>query len=104
MVGLSLMKTPKDDLDQASRALVGTSKRDSDAPEASDSRTTMELIALYLRDPESDEGGRALGIVQYRGGKHESEIAERLRRAISRWSGESRRTSWHNWAGRTKPT
>lgn len=72
------MKTPMDDLDQATRALVGTSKRDSEAPEASDSRTTMELVALYLRDPESDEGGRALGIVQYRGGKHEFEIAERL--------------------------
>jgi HEAT repeat protein len=75
---LSLMKTPMDDLDQATRALVGTSKRDADAPQASDSRSTAELVALYLRDPESDDAGRALGIVQYRGGKEEFDIAARL--------------------------
>ena len=72
------MKTPMDDLDQATRALVGTSRHDPDAPQASDPRSTAELVALYLRDPESDEAGRALGIVQYRGGKEEFEIATRL--------------------------
>ena len=69
-----------DDLDQATRALVGTSKRDPDAPQASDQRSTTELVALYLRDPETDEAGRALGVVQYRGGKEEFEIAAHLAR------------------------
>jgi hypothetical protein len=74
------MRTPMDDLDQATRALVGTSKRDPDAPQASDQRSTTELVALYLRDPETDEAGRALGVVQYRGGKEEFEIAAHLAR------------------------
>ena len=69
-----------DDLDQATRALVGTIKRDPDAPQASDQRSTTELVALYLRDPETDEAGRALGVVQYRGGKEEFEIAAHLAR------------------------
>ena len=69
-----------DDLDQATRALVGTSKRDPDAPQASDQQSTTELVALYLRDPETDEAGRALGVVQYRGGKEEFEIAAHLAR------------------------
>jgi hypothetical protein len=67
-----------DDLDQATRALAGTSKRDPDAPQASDNRSTNDLVALYLRDPESDEAGQALGIVQYRGGKEEFDIAVQL--------------------------
>ena len=75
------MKTPMDDLDQATRALVGTSKRGPDAPQASDQRSTAELVAFYLRDPETDEAGQALGIVQYRGGKEEFEIAARLARS-----------------------
>jgi hypothetical protein len=72
------MKTPMDDIDQATRALVGTSKRDPNAPQASDPRSTANLVALYLRDPETDEAGQALGIVQYRGGVEEFEIAARL--------------------------
>jgi HEAT repeat protein len=67
-----------DDLDQATRALVGTSLRDPDAPQASDPRSTAELVALYLSNPETDEAGQALGIVHYRGGREEFEIAERL--------------------------
>jgi HEAT repeat protein len=75
------MKTPMEDLDQATRALVSTSKRDPDAPHASDQRSSAELVALYLRDPETDEAGQALGIVQYRGGKEEFEIAGQLARS-----------------------
>lgn len=75
---MSLIKTPMDDLDQATRAPAGTSKRDPDTSYTADPRSTAELVALYLRDPESDEAGRALGIVQYRGGKEEFEIAARL--------------------------
>jgi HEAT repeat protein len=75
------MKTPMDDPDQATRALVGTSKRDPEAPQRSDPRSTAELVALYLRDPETDEAGQALGIVQYRGGKEEFEIAAQLARS-----------------------
>jgi hypothetical protein len=67
-----------DDIDHSTRALAGTSKRDLDAPQASDNRTTSDLVALYLRDPESDEAGQALGIVQYRGGKEEFDIAIQL--------------------------
>ena len=69
------MRTPMDDLDQASRALASTSKRDPNAPQASDPRSTPDLVALYRRDPETDEAGQALGIVQYRGGKEEFDIA-----------------------------
>jgi HEAT repeat protein len=82
------MKTPMDDLDQATRALVGTSRRDPDAPQSSDPRSTAELVALYLRDPEGDEAGRALGIIQFRGGKEEFEIAARL--AASKFARERR--------------
>jgi HEAT repeat protein len=67
-----------DDLDQATRALVGTSKRDPSVSEASDPRSTEELVALYLIDPDTHEAGQALGIIQYRGGKKEFEIAARL--------------------------
>jgi HEAT repeat protein len=76
--GIDLMRSPMDDLDHATRALAGTSKRDLDAPQASDNRSTSDLVALYLRDPESDEAGQALGIVQYRGGKEEFDIAAEL--------------------------
>jgi HEAT repeat protein len=72
------METPMDDLDQAARALVGSSKRDPSAPQASDPRSTAELVALYLSNPETDEAGQALGIVQYRGGKDEFELAAQL--------------------------
>ena len=72
------MGTPMDDLDQATRALVGTSKRDPSASEASDPRPTADLVALYLINPETHEAGQALGIVQYRGGKEEFEIAAEL--------------------------
>lgn len=72
------MKTPMDDLHQATRALAGTSQRDPDAPQASDERSTADLVALYLRDPETDEAGQALGVVQYRGGREEFELAARL--------------------------
>src|SRR6266478_2349134 len=72
------MTTPMDDLGHATRALAGTTKRDPNAPQASDPRSTAELVALYLRDPETDEAGQALGIVQYRGGKEEFEIAAKL--------------------------
>ena len=67
-----------DDLDQASRALASTSTRDPKAPQASDPRSTSELVSLYLCNPETDEAGQALGIVQYRGGKAEFEIAAQL--------------------------
>ncbi|MFL6600163.1 MAG: HEAT repeat domain-containing protein [Steroidobacteraceae bacterium] len=67
-----------DDLDQATRALVGTSKRDPSASQASDPRSTTELVALYLNNPETHEAGQALGTVQYRGGKEEFEIAAQL--------------------------
>jgi HEAT repeat protein len=70
-----------DDLDQATRALASTSKRDPKAPQASDPRSTSELVALYLLDPETDEAGQALSIVQYRGGKDEFEIAAQLARS-----------------------
>jgi HEAT repeat protein len=82
------MRTPMDDLDQASRALASTSKRDPNAPQASDPRSTSELVALYLRDPETDEAGLALGIVQYRGGQDEFEMAAQL--ATSRVAHERR--------------
>jgi HEAT repeat protein len=72
------MATPMDDFDQATRALVGTSKRDPSAAEASDPRSTAELVALYLSNPETHEAGQALGIVQYRGGREEFEIAAQL--------------------------
>jgi HEAT repeat protein len=72
------MGSPMDDLDQATRALASTSKRDPSAPQASDPRSTAELVALYLSNPETHEAGQALGIVQYRGGREEFEIAERL--------------------------
>jgi hypothetical protein len=75
------LSTPMDDLGQATRALAGTSKRDPNVPQASDSRSTAELVALYLRDPETDEAGQALGIVQYRGGREEFEIAAQLARS-----------------------
>jgi HEAT repeat protein len=75
------LTTPMDDLGQATRALAGTSKRDPNAPQASDPRSTAELVALYLRDPETDEAGQVLGIVQYRGGKEEFEIAAKLARS-----------------------
>jgi HEAT repeat protein len=67
-----------DDLDEATRALVGTSKRDPSAREASDPRSTSELVALYLKNPETHEAGQALGIVQYRGGREEFDIAAQL--------------------------
>jgi hypothetical protein len=75
------MRTPMDDVDQATRALVGTSRRDPNAPQASELRSTTELVALYLRNPETDEAGQALGIVQYRGGKEEFEIAAQFARS-----------------------
>jgi len=67
-----------DDLGHASRALVDTSKRDSGAPQASDPRSTAELVSLYASNPETDEAGQALGIVQYRGGAEEFGIAASL--------------------------
>jgi hypothetical protein len=75
---MKFMTTPMDDLDQATRALAGTSIRDPTAPQASDPRSTSELVALYLRDPETHESGQALAVGQYRGGKEEFEIATRL--------------------------
>lgn len=72
------MRTPMDDLDEATRALVGTSKRDPSAREASDPRSTSELVAVYLKNPETHEAGQALGIVQYRGGREEFDIAAEL--------------------------
>lgn len=76
--GMNFMTTPMDDLDQATRALAGTSMRDPSVPQASDPRSTSELVALYLRDPQTHESGQALAVVQYRGGKEEFEIAARL--------------------------
>lgn len=72
------MPTPMDNLDQATRALASTRQRDPNAPQASDPRSTAELVALYLENPETDEAGQALAIVQYRGGHEEFEIAARL--------------------------
>ncbi len=89
-----------DDLDQASRALASTSTRDPKAPQASDPRSTSELVSLYLCNPETDEAGQALGIVQYRGGKEEFEIQHSLLRAVLHTSGGSPQIFWLSWAGR----
>jgi len=48
-----------DDLDHATRALVGTSKRGPSAAQACDPRSTTELVALYLSNPETHEAGQA---------------------------------------------
>ena len=54
-----------------SSAIVATSTRRPDAPQASDTRSTSEIIAAYLQN--SDDSGEAdlLAIVQYRGGPEE---------------------------------
>lgn len=70
-----------DDFDQASRALLGTSTRDPNAPQASDPRSTVDLVALYLGDQESDEARQALAVVHYRGGQEEFDTAAKLARS-----------------------
>jgi HEAT repeat protein len=72
------MSTPMDDLGQATRALASTTVKTPDAREASDPRPTQDLVNLYLADPETDEAGYALSIMQYRGGPEEFAIASKL--------------------------
>jgi hypothetical protein len=64
-----------DDLGLATRALASTSVKTPDAREASDPRSTQNLVNLYLADPETEEAGYALSIIQYRGGAAEFRIA-----------------------------
>src|SRR2546426_810441 len=69
------MSTPMDDLDQATRALASTAAKTPDAREASDLRSTQALVDLYTADPETEEAGYALSIIQYRGGLEEYTVA-----------------------------
>jgi HEAT repeat protein len=64
-----------DDLDQATRALASTAVKTPDAREASDLRSTQALVDLYTADPETEEAGYALSIIQYRGGLEEYTVA-----------------------------
>ncbi len=51
-----------------SSAIVATSARRSDAPQASDTRSTSEIIAAYLQNSDGSDEADLLAIVQYRGG------------------------------------
>jgi HEAT repeat protein len=52
-------------------SIVATSKRQADAPQASDARSTAELIATYLQRTEDSDCSDALAILHYRGGADE---------------------------------
>jgi hypothetical protein len=54
-----------------SSAIVATSTRRSDAPQASDTRSTSEIIAAYLQNSDDSDEADLLAIVQYRGGPEE---------------------------------
>jgi hypothetical protein len=69
------MNTPMDDLGHATRALASTTVKTPDAREASDPRSTKDLVNLYVADPETDDAGYALSVIQYRGGPEEFAIA-----------------------------
>jgi hypothetical protein len=70
-----------DDAGHAARALSGTSPRDPDAAAARDPRSTADLLALYISDPDTDEAGIALSVIHYRGGPEEFAAAESLARS-----------------------
>jgi HEAT repeat protein len=52
-------------------SIVATSKRKPDAPQASDARSTKELVATYLQRTDESDCGDVLAIVHYRGGAEE---------------------------------
>ena len=54
-----------------SSAIVATSTRRSDAPQASDTRSTSEIIAASLQNSDDSDEADLLAIVQYRGGPEE---------------------------------
>lgn len=56
-------------------------KRDPRDRYAQDQRPTPHLVELYLADPESDEGSRALGVIHCRGGAEEFAHGARLARS-----------------------
>jgi HEAT repeat protein len=55
--------------------------RAADSPCAQDGRPTDELVALYLAGPSSDDAGRALMVLHYRGGPAELAHGARLARS-----------------------
>jgi HEAT repeat protein len=54
-----------------SSAIVATSARRPDAPQASDTRSTWEIIAAYLQSSDDSDEADLLATVQYRGGPEE---------------------------------
>ena len=54
-----------------SSAIVATCTRRPDAPQASDTRSTLEIIAAYLQSSDDSDEADLLAIVQYRGGPEE---------------------------------
>jgi HEAT repeat protein len=54
-----------------SSAIVADNTRRPDAPQASDTRGTSEIIAAYLKNSNDSDEVDLLAIVQYRGGPEE---------------------------------
>jgi HEAT repeat protein len=52
-------------------AVIATSKRKADDPRASDTRSTAEIIAAYLKGQRDDDATNSLATVHYRGGPQE---------------------------------
>jgi len=52
-------------------AVIATSKRRADDPRASDTRSTAEIIAAYLKSQRDDDATNSLATVHYRGGPEE---------------------------------
>lgn len=50
-------------------AVIATSSRRADDPRASDTRSTAEIIAAYIKSQRDDDATNSLATVHYRGGE-----------------------------------
>jgi HEAT repeat protein len=52
-------------------AVIGTGTREANDPRASDTRTTAEIIAAYIKSQGNDDATESLATIHYRGGLEE---------------------------------